>query len=375
MPNGKRWLEPGGGAGKKPLWQIPEAKPVQWFAPNEFQWLRNLFTRPIPTPTTTPAPTVDARTGVMTPVIPGQLWQGIDGQYYDEKLNVVPYARVTQLWDTYQTQKQAMEQPERMNAAQLEQARLGWEEARLAREEFEWGKTKTAQQQALAEAQLKAGQVGTEEQERLQMQSALLGLLGDIVRHPRNWIQAHLANQIITQLQFLMRKREGGGETYTIARSPEEAAAKGATTWVPWEEAHAEEVRQLEAHRANLIYPAPTEQSVIGAVVAQEKGFATGLGGGGEGPPELEGLPPTPEWLTKYAPTLKAGQKLRAVPVTTPSGQQWSGMPYTEQQQLAGYLDWAAGEGAFRDLQEQMAKMIPRLPTLGSRWSPARQRI
>ena len=122
----------------------------------------------------------------------------------------------------------------------------------------------------------------------------------------------------------------------------------------------------------------PTEESVIGQAVGEGLAPATSLGGGGGGgggPPEPEiGVPPTtPGWLTRFAPTLRAGAQLTKAPVVTPSGQQWVGTPWEEQQRLAGYLDWAAGEGAYPTMLQRMAVMQPQQPSLGRRWMPPRQ--
>lgn len=85
--------------------------------------------------------------------------------------------------------------------------------------------------------------------------------------------------------------------------------------------------------------------------------------------PGRPGNAPTPGWLPMFAPGQRAGQPITRENVATPSAQQWSSTPWSVQQGLSGYLDWA-GYRPMADVLGNMAQMLPNSPGGGSRWSP-----
>ena len=78
---------------------------------------------------------------------------------------------------------------------------------------------------------------------------------------------------------------------------------------------------------------------------------------------------PAPSWLPMFAPGQRAGQAITRENVATPSAQQWAATPWSAQQGLSGYLDWA-GYRTMADVLGNMAQMLPNSPGGGSRWSP-----
>jgi hypothetical protein len=77
-------------------------------------------------------------------------------------------------------------------------------------------------------------------------------------------------------------------------------------------------------------------------------------------------LPPVPDWLPAFVPGLRVGETIRALPITTPSGQQWARTPPSQQQMLQEYADWAKGENtelrSFEDIMWHMKQMLPSPP-------------
>jgi len=76
---------------------------------------------------------------------------------------------------------------------------------------------------------------------------------------------------------------------------------------------------------------------------------------------------------------LIAGQPIEKLRTKISSGQMWGLTPYSQQQGLAGYIDWAAGgvKGApasYRDYLGEMSRMQPKTPYSFQYWRPIRQR-
>ena len=96
-------------------------------------------------------------------------------------------------------------------------------------------------------------------------------------------------------------------------------------------------------------------------------------------PQFVEGLTAGQPILQMYesAPGQVAPQVLAALPVKIPSGQMWAALPYTEQQGLAGYANWASkyGSQTWADIQAQMEAMRPVTPYGAAypTWRAARQ--
>ena len=83
----------------------------------------------------------------------------------------------------------------------------------------------------------------------------------------------------------------------------------------------------------------------------------------------IQQLPSVPSWLPQFAPGVgkltPAGTELTKVPIKVPSGQLWSRTPWSVQQGLAGYADWAMGAPgvmSYEDLMAQQAMMQPVTP-------------
>ncbi len=77
-------------------------------------------------------------------------------------------------------------------------------------------------------------------------------------------------------------------------------------------------------------------------------------------------LPPVPQWLPAFVPGLRVGEPIRALPITTPSGQQWARTSPSQQRMLQEYADWAKGENtelrSFEDIMWHMKQMLPSPP-------------
>ena len=111
------------------------------------------------------------------------------------------------------------------------------------------------------------------------------------------------------------------------------------------------------AERGNL----PAYQSDVTYLQGQPQPVPSQLGG--------RGSAPAPGWLPMFAPGQQAGRPITRENVATPSAQQWSSTPWSVQQGLSGYLDWA-GYRPMADVLGNMAQMLPNAPGGGSRWSP-----
>lgn len=83
----------------------------------------------------------------------------------------------------------------------------------------------------------------------------------------------------------------------------------------------------------------------------------------------MGGNAPAPSWLPAFAPGQRAGQPISRENIATPSAQQWTATPWSAQQGLSGYLDWA-GYRPMADILGNMAQMLPNSPGGGARWSP-----
>ncbi len=113
-----------------------------------------------------------------------------------------------------------------------------------------------------------------------------------------------------------------------------------------------------------------------------QEGFAPGTYSGSMGwaMPKSESTPnpttpPSPAWLPQYVEGQTAGQPIKQLPMRTPSGQQWGQTPWSVQQGLSGYLNWAGGR-PMEDVISQM-NMMSAQPVAGAgqtRWTPTRIR-
>jgi len=75
---------------------------------------------------------------------------------------------------------------------------------------------------------------------------------------------------------------------------------------------------------------------------------------------EPTGLTPSaPKGLAQLVPGLKAGERIKKVPTSTPSAQAWMRASPTTKQQYAGYVDWLGGES----VEDKIARMKAMLPT------------
>ena len=83
--------------------------------------------------------------------------------------------------------------------------------------------------------------------------------------------------------------------------------------------------------------------------------------------------PPAPPWLAGFVPGIRTGQPISKLPITAPSGQQWTATPPTVQAGLSGYGTWAGYN--LPDILAQMYRMQPQTPygVGGQRWQSAYQ--
>lgn len=81
-------------------------------------------------------------------------------------------------------------------------------------------------------------------------------------------------------------------------------------------------------------------------------------------------VPPAPSWLPQYVPGQVTGQPITKEAVRTPGGQAWAATPYSQQQGLKGYTQWAGGR-SYEDIKAHMAMMQPSIPygVGGARWA------
>ncbi len=90
---------------------------------------------------------------------------------------------------------------------------------------------------------------------------------------------------------------------------------------------------------------------------------------------EAQQAPPTPSWLTKLQPMLQAGKPITQLPLNAPSMQIWNKIMPSEQEQYAGYVNYAGGN--LNDLLTQTRMMLPQTPVGAGNvsWRPAYQRV
>ncbi len=81
---------------------------------------------------------------------------------------------------------------------------------------------------------------------------------------------------------------------------------------------------------------------------------------------------PTPSWLSQFVPNQITGQPITRASVGTPSPQTWYTTPWSVQQGLSGYAEWAGGEPLI-DIIGRMESMVPSGGT-NERWIPRRTR-
>lgn len=84
--------------------------------------------------------------------------------------------------------------------------------------------------------------------------------------------------------------------------------------------------------------------------------------------------PPAPPGLSRFVPSQVTGQPITRAPTTTPSGQQWAATPWSTQEMLRGYTQYA-GYRPFEDVLGHMRQMLPAMPPGVGRkyYTPARQ--
>ena len=85
--------------------------------------------------------------------------------------------------------------------------------------------------------------------------------------------------------------------------------------------------------------------------------------------------PPSPPWLSQFAPSQVTGQPITRERMPIPSAQMWGRTPWSQRQGLSGYAEWAGYE-PLQDLLDRMYMMLPQTPRgVGyRRWMPFRQR-
>lgn len=88
----------------------------------------------------------------------------------------------------------------------------------------------------------------------------------------------------------------------------------------------------------------------------------------GEAKEAFRAGPPTPDWLSKFAPGV--GERLGSLPfVPTPSGQQLTKMAPSESQFLAGAIDWFGGR-PWQDILSEAESMLPQVRRGATKWRP-----
>lgn len=88
--------------------------------------------------------------------------------------------------------------------------------------------------------------------------------------------------------------------------------------------------------------------------------------------PRLPTNVPAPYWLSQFVPSQTAGKPITRERVGTPSPQTWGATPWSVQQGLSGYAEWAGGE-PLTDIIGRMESMIP-AGGQRQRWLPKRTR-
>ncbi len=84
-------------------------------------------------------------------------------------------------------------------------------------------------------------------------------------------------------------------------------------------------------------------------------------------------MPAIPDWLQK-ASGLTGNVPEQRTDILRPSGQSWNQLAPTQQSMYAGLADWSSTI-PFEDIMSSMQKQLPQNPSLGNRWSAARQRV
>lgn len=84
--------------------------------------------------------------------------------------------------------------------------------------------------------------------------------------------------------------------------------------------------------------------------------------------------PPAPPGLSQFVPSQVTGQPITRAPTSTPSGQMWGQTPWSTQEMLRGYTQWA-GYRPYEDIMQHMYAMLPQTPAGAGRkyWTPAKQ--
>jgi hypothetical protein len=91
-------------------------------------------------------------------------------------------------------------------------------------------------------------------------------------------------------------------------------------------------------------------------------------------PQTYPNAPATPEWLTKFVPTLQTGKEISPQNTKVASGQTWNRTTPTQKEMLGGYLQYAgvSGKESLNDYQQLVDEMLPK-KTWQSRIKTARQ--
>lgn len=184
-------------------------------------------------------------------------------------------------------------------------------------------------------------------------QQALGGLAG-----PRNWIRRWQIEHMISPYTEWKESARRARKEQWIAKTPVETLMETAPGQRPI-------VRGTPQEPLGYVPTAAEEASYRQARLGAVKGRGV--------PEEPEKAPPTPGWLTQFAPGLTAGETLTKQPVGTISGQAWARTPYSQREKLAGYMGWAGQ--SYQDMLEAMARARPAAPVGATRptWIPARQ--
>ncbi len=273
------------------------------------------------------------------------------------------------------------------------------EEKGLAREQFEWGKQKDIKAERLAgqETAWKVTEAANKQERARQKEAAELEIaqinarLGERTRAQREsdarqtgW-QAYTSeaekrlNQLTKPADWITRWQVQNSLRYYPQESPKWYQAK-------FNIDQAREQTNLAAQQlqSGVITPQQYEGRVQNYfatvsegtpwITAQQQAVASGerLANWGERRPSA---PPVPAWLPAFAPG-QTGEEITKENIPTPSPQLWARTPWSVQEGLRGYTEWAGGR-SLQDIEDEMRMMQVRGPGAGTRqsWQTARQRV
>ena len=399
---------------KYPGWWPQDMSKIDWTSGRNLemynQWVtEEKVSTPVPAGQT-PFPDPTKKTGATsyTVVYGGSVWQGNDGKYYDPATGFL--LSDDELKYRYQKYLQDNPQDEDPRLA-LDKAKWAWEKGEAEREQWrQQAEAKNKEWVAQYNLQSEASQSAIEKQRNeLELikgrafpfgdeagrnrafqearagayESARQSILASL-SSPSDWIkrwdvqnapnpytpqpvsateqaQSQLSNTETRAKMFDQMADESEKLVNTLANDPSYGVGPnspieaGVLTQARADVANYRNAANAE--RGNL----PAYQSDVTYLQGQPQPVPSQLGG--------RGSAPAPGWLPMFAPGQQAGRPITRENVATPSAQQWSSTPWSVQQGLSGYLDWA-GYRPMADVLGNMAQMLPNAPGGGSRWSP-----